>query len=106
MNTVIENYKHLSDITGQMRAAANHGDWDQLVALEQRCSQHVETMKILDLAPLNENIRLQKVALITKILEDDAAIRDQTLPWMAHLQQTIQSSRSEQLVKRAYNSNA
>jgi flagellar protein FliT len=102
MNSVIENYQHLSNITAQMRTAAVHGEWDQLAELEEQCSQHVASMKQQDLAPLDESIRRQKVALIRKILADDAAIRDQTLPWMAQLQRNIQSSRSEQRVKQAY----
>ena len=102
MNPVIQNYQQLSDITSQMRAAAVQGEWDQLVELEQQCSRHVEAMKQQDLAPIDESIRLQKVALIHKILADDAAIRDQTEPWMAQLQRIMQSSRSEQRVKQAY----
>jgi len=102
MNSVIHNYQQLSDITSQMRAAAAQGEWDQLVELEQQCSRHVESMKQQDLAPIDESIRLQKVALIHKILADDAAIRDQTVPWMAQLQRIMQSSRSEQRVKQAY----
>jgi len=104
MNSVTENYQHLSEITRQMRAAAALGEWDQLVELEQQCTRHVESMKQLDLAPLDEGIRLQKVALIHKILADDAAIRDKTLPWMAQLQRIMQSSRSEQRLKQAYTS--
>jgi len=104
MNSVIHNYQQLSDITSQMRAAAAQGEWDQLVELEQQCSLHVESMKQQDLAPIDESIRLQKVALIHKILADDAAIRDQTVPWMAQLQRIMQSSRSEQRVKQAYSS--
>jgi flagellar protein FliT len=102
MSSVIENYQYLSNITSQMRAAADHSDWDRLVELEQQCSQHVESMKQQDLAPIAEDIRLKKVALIHKILADDAAIRDKTLPWMAQLQRIMQSSRSEQRVKQAY----
>lgn len=105
MNSVIENYQHLSNITTQMRAAAVHGEWDELVELEQQCSQHVESMKQLDLAPLDEAVRLQKVALIHKILADDAAIRDQTLPWMAQLQRNMQSAISEQRLQKAYSNN-
>ena len=104
MNSVIANYQYLSTITAQMRIAATQGEWDQLAVLEQQCSRHVESMKQLDLAPIDEGIRLQKVALITKILADDAAIRDQTQPWMAQLQRSMQSSRSEQRVKQAYSS--
>jgi flagellar protein FliT len=102
MYSVIDQYQQLSNITSQMRAAATRGEWDKLVELEQQCSQHVALMKQYDLAPLDESIRLQKVTLIQKILADDAAIRDQTLPWMAQLQHMMNSSRSEQRVKQAY----
>lgn len=105
MNPVIENYQFLSGITGKMRDAAALGAWDQLLELEQQCSQHVASMKQQDLAPMEESIRLQKVDLIKKILADDAAIRDQTLPWMAQLQRNMQSTRSEQRVQQAYSGN-
>jgi flagellar protein FliT len=105
MSPVIDSYQLLSGISGKMREAAALGAWDQLVELEQQCSQHVALMKQQDLAPADESIRLQKVALIKKILADDAAIRDQTLPWMAQLQRNMQSSRSEQRLNQAYSSN-
>jgi flagellar protein FliT len=105
MNSVLENYQYLSNITTRMRSAAMQEDWDQLVELEQQCSQHVEAMKHMDLVPIDESIRVQKVALINKILADDAAIRDQTLPWMAKLQNLMQSSRSEQRLQQAYSGN-
>lgn len=106
MNSVIDHYQRLSNITGQMRMAAAEGEWDKLVELEQQCNRHVELMKQYDLAPLDESIRLQKVSLIHKILADDAAIRDQTLPWMAQLQQMMHSTRSEQRLKQAYTNNS
>lgn len=102
MNPVIENYQLLSGISGKMRDAAALGQWDQLVELEQQCNLHVTMMKQQDLASVDESIRLQKVALIKKILADDASIRDRTLPWMAQLQRNMQSSRSEQRVNQAY----
>ena len=105
MNPVIENYQFLSGITGKMRAAASLGEWDRLVELEQECGRRVALMKQQDTGPMDESIRLQKVALIKQILADDAAIRDQTLPWMAQLQRNMQSSRSEQRVQHAYSSN-
>jgi flagellar protein FliT len=102
MNSVIDNYQQLSNLTGQMRNAAIQGEWDQLVELEQQCSHYVTLMRQQDLTPVDESVRKQKVALINKILADDAAIRDQTLPWMAQLQRKIQGVRSEQKVKQAY----
>jgi flagellar protein FliT len=105
MNSVIDNYKQLSSLTGQMRMAAMQGEWDHLVELEQQCGQYVALMKQQDLMPLDESARLQKVALINKILADDAAIRDQTMPWMAELQRKIQGSYREQKVRQAYSKN-
>lgn len=104
MDPVIEQYQHLSGITGKMREAATHGEWDKLIELEQQCNQHVSLMKKQNFAAPDENIRLQKVALINKILADDAMIRDQTQPWMAQLQQNMQSNRNEQRVQHAYGS--
>ena len=104
MNSVIANYQHLSSLTGMMREAAMQEEWDQLIELEQQCSHHVESMKKLDLAPLDEQARQIKVALINKILADDAAIREHTQPWMAKLQRMIQSSRSEHRLQQAYGS--
>jgi flagellar protein FliT len=104
MDPVIEQYQHLSGITGKMREAATHGEWDKLIELEQQCNQHVSLMKKQNFAAPDENTRLQKVALINKILADDAMIRDQTQPWMAQLQQNMQSNRNEQRVQHAYGS--
>lgn len=102
MNAVVENYRYLSLITSQMREAATLGEWDHLVELEQQCSLHVENMKQLDQQPLDEETRKLKVELIHRILADDAAIREQTMPWMAKLQRMIQSSRSEQRLMQTY----
>lgn len=93
MNPVIENYEFLSSLTAQMREAATRGDWDKLAELEKQCSQRAETMQAQDAStPLNESARLRKVALIRKILADDAEIRNYTDPWMAQLQHSIQGA--------------
>lgn len=105
MSSVIESYQQLSNLTGQMRIAAIQGEWDQLVELEQQCGQYIAYLRQQDLTPVNEEARRQKVALITKIMADDAAIRDQTLPWMSQLQRKIQNLRKEQQVQQAYSNN-
>ena len=107
MHPVIENYESLSSLTGQMRAAAMEGEWDRLVELEEQCGRHVASMKELDAtATLDEEARLRKVALIRKILADDAEIRNLTEPWMAQLQRIMQSARQEQRLLEAYSSGA
>lgn len=103
MNPVIENYEYLSSLTGQMREAALHDKWDDLVELEKQCSQRVDSMKALDAsAALDEDTRLRKVALIRKILADDAEIRNRVDPWMAQLQHTIQSTWQERRLHETY----
>lgn len=107
MHPVIENYEYLSSLTAQMRVAATQGEWDHLVELEKQCSQRVASMKEQDAAtPLDETTRLRKVALIRKILADDAEIRSKTEPWMAQLQRIMQSARQEHRLLEAYSSGA
>lgn len=102
MHSIVEEYKQLSTITGQMREAADAGDWEQLVALEKRCAQQVAEIKPHDAMPTDEASRLQKVALIKKMLADDKAIRARTEPWMRQLDRIMQSARSEQRLQQAY----
>ncbi|MEW5904743.1 MAG: flagellar protein FliT [Pseudomonadota bacterium] len=102
MNMVVEDYQRLSEYTGKMAAAAAAGEWDELIALEQRCTAHVATLKTRDGVPADESARQQKVALIKKILADDKAIRDKTEPWMRQLERIMQSARSTQRLQQAY----
>jgi flagellar protein FliT len=100
---VITNYESLSSITGQMRDAAVHGEWSQLIVLEQQCSRHVATMKPVDAtAKLDEPSRQRKIELIKKILADDAEIRSRTEMWTGQLQRIMQSNRQEQRLQQAY----
>ena len=103
MNPVIENYEFLSSIMGQMRVAAAQGEWDHLIEMEKQCSQRVEAMKAQDEpTPLDEDTRLRKVALIRKILADDADIRNHTEPWMAQIQRIVKSVGQERRLQEAY----
>jgi len=102
MNMIVEDYQRLSDITGKMREAAAAGEWDELIALERRCTKQVAELKPRDGVPADEASRLQKVALIKKMLADDKAIRDKTETWMHQLDRIMKSARSEQRLQQAY----
>lgn len=102
MSLVIEDYQRLSSITGLMRDAAAEGEWDRLISLEQECRRTVEEIKPRDGVLSNTEERAQKVALIKKILADDAAIRSRTESWMEQLQRIMQSTRSEQRLQDTY----
>lgn len=100
---VISHYESLSGLTGQMRDAAQNGQWDTLVGLEQQCGRHVAQLKILSPGnALDETSRQRKIQLIKKILADDAAIRNMTESWMGQLQRIMQSNRHEQRLNQSY----
>ncbi len=105
MSMLIEDYQSLSGITGQMRDAAVGGEWDRLISLEQVCKNKVEEIKPRDCVPSDPDDRAKKMALLKKILADDAEIRDRTENWMDQLQRIMQSSRSEQQLQQTYLAN-
>lgn len=102
MSQVIDNYEYLSSLTGQMREAAQVGEWDHLIDLEKQCSQRVKQMQAQPAPATDEATRQRKVALIKKILADDAEIRSKTEVWMEQLQRIMQSARSERQLRQAY----
>jgi flagellar protein FliT len=105
MSMVIEDYQSLSGITGQMREAAAQGEWDKLIALELECRRKVEELKPRDVVPSDPSERQQKIALIKKMLADDAEIRSRTESWMEQLQRIMQGNRSEQKLQQTYLAN-
>ena len=106
MSLVIEKYESLAEITAQMREAAAQSEWDLLVELEEQSSVRVAELKVLDLKPIDEQTRLRKVALIKKILADDAVIRGKMDPWMDQLQRIMDAARSENRLLKAYTTGA
>ncbi len=105
MSVLLEDYQRLSGITGQMRDAAVGGEWDRLISLEKECKRKVEEIKPRDVVPVNPDERAQKLALLKKILADDADIRNRTESWMEQLKHIMQSNRSEQRLQQAYLAN-
>jgi len=105
MNTeeVIGNYESLAALTGEMREAANRGEWDRLIGLEQEYSRHVAGINSSDEIPLPDDATRQRVVqLIRKILADDAEIRSQTTNWMGQLKNIMESNRQEQRLNQTY----
>ncbi len=106
MSLVIEKYESLARITAKMREAAVQSEWDLLVELEELSSAQVAELKEIDLRPIDEATRIRKVALIKRILADDAEIRSKIEPWMDQLQRIMDAARSEDRLQRAYTSGA
>jgi flagellar protein FliT len=103
---VITLYETVASISEQMLAAARNGDWDELAALEARCSGHVAALKTSE-PPIQlvGTVRDRKVAIIKKILADDREIRNITEPWMNKLSRLINSTGTERKLNNAYGAN-
>lgn len=100
---VIEKYEFLCALTGQMRAAAMHEEWDRLVSIERQCSNLVAAMKPLDAqVKLDAAERRRKNQLINKILADDAEIRNLTEARMSQLRGVMRSNLQEQRLLKTY----
>lgn len=104
---VLSLYESVADITDKILAAARKRDWEEMVVLESRVANHVESLKTGE-APtaLTGEKRLRKVQIIQKILADDRQIRDITEPWMADLARLMKSSQTERKLNMAYGTEA
>jgi flagellar protein FliT len=105
---IIALYENVANIMHQMVAAARNGEWDQLTALEARCSAQVAIIRQNDLPrqPLSPHARERKTRIIERILADDRQIRDITEPWMVQLSALMNNAGTEHKLARAYRSNS
>ena len=102
---VLREYAAVAELTGQMLAAAEAGDWDHLVVLERECTAHVDILKSGEATvELNSSGRQAKIDCIRRILADDRKIRDLTMPWMAQLSALINNSGTQRRLANAYGS--
>ena len=100
---LLSAYDRLSQTTGCMLSAAQRGDWERLVSLEQHCADLVAELSSLETEePLPQTLHTRKAALIRKVLADDAAIRSITEPWMEQLASMLGINSREQRLLRTY----
>lgn len=102
MSEMMQAYRQLAELTGAMRAAAARGDWDDLVALEQRSSAQVAALQPHDGVPASAAERQLKADLIRQMLADDRAIRELTQPRLAQLERLLHNVNSERRLHQAY----
>lgn len=98
---IIRTYESIAALIGEMRIAANRGEWDRLIELEQEYRRQIDALDPEQPMP-SDAVRQRVVQLIRKILEDDAEIRNQTKTWMGQLQNIMQSNRKEQQLNKMY----
>jgi flagellar protein FliT len=83
-------YECMSELSSRMVTAARENNWDMLVSLEQQVASLRDRLPANDAhATLDAGERSRKVALVKRILADDAEIRRHTEPWMEQVQQFL-----------------
>ena len=106
MNT-LALYESMSAISAQMVEAAAACDWDRLTALEKDCAglaRHLEENG--EPVRLSDAEKTRKLALIRRILADDAEVRRHTEPWMEQVKQFLGGGARERSMRRAYGAHA
>lgn len=104
----INIYENILNTTNKMLVAAKDNEWDQLVELERECRKLTDTLIANNTEHelnLSEELQQQKVEIIHQVLANDAQIRTITEPWMAQLQDILNTTKCERNLQQAYQSN-
>ena len=100
---VMDCYEKIAPLTGRMLELARAGDWEGLKMLEQQFRFCVERLKEIELAaPLEPSQLVRKHNLLSRILADDAEIRDIVTPELAQLSSLLGNMHRQQHLNHAY----
>ena len=95
-NRLIGTYEAVAEFTRLMLVAVRQGDYDRLAVLEEECTRCVGQLRGIDqVAPLTDEQRARKIAMIRQILANDRELRDITEPWMTRLASMMRSPDAE-----------
>lgn len=98
--TLVHRYQRIAEISGRMLELAKSNDWDSVIALSQQYCDAVELLR--PLGPLDDGDKIARKSLLTKILDDDARIRNLAAPEMARLGAMLGAMKRHQNVLEAY----
>lgn len=96
-------YEQIAPLTGRMLALARAGDWDGMLLLGQQFRSFVERLKDIEMdKPLDASQLARKQSLLSRILADDAEIRDIITPELAQLSSLLGNMHRQQHLNHAY----
>ena len=87
-NDVLSMYENLAGLSGQMKVAAQAGDWNGFDKLNVQASVAAGAA-IGGVPALDGAKRQRKIDLIKQLMANDRAIRDVTEPWMGQLERAM-----------------
>ncbi len=99
-SNTLQQYEVIADITHRMLDQARSNHWGKVIELSQHYIQAVEHLKDINQMDLSE--RLARRQLRTRILEDDAEIRQLAMPELRRLGHLLGDIKRQQNVVQAY----
>lgn len=96
-------YEAIAALMTRMRAAAHDGDWNTVIAMQDRYRELVDRLHPMDAATtLDDGQRARKHDLLRHILAADADIRDLAAPRLARLAAQAASQRTARALQQTY----
>ena len=87
-NDVLSMYENLAGLSGQMKNAAQAGEWTAFDKLNLQASVAAGAA-ICGVPALDGAKRQRKIDLLKQLMANDRAIRDVTEPWMGQLDRAM-----------------
>ena len=100
---ILSCYEALVGVSARMLGAARGNDLDGLAVAESECAALIARLRSLGDGPdLSTEGARRKMAIIRRVLADDAQIRDLTQPWLRKLELLIGGTAAHKKVHEAY----
>lgn len=87
-NDVLSMYENLAGLSGQMKVAAQAGDWNGFDKLNLQASVAAGAA-IGGVPALDGAKRQRKIDLLKQLMANDRAIREVTEPWMGQVERAM-----------------
>jgi len=104
MDTQLMLYEQMSQLSSSMVSAAQTNDWDLLSDLEAKVADLRDQLmaETPSVQTRDETVKVRKIALIKKILEDDREVRSHAEPWMESVKMLLAGNVRQKAVQNAY----
>jgi flagellar protein FliT len=100
---VLKCYEAIAQASANMLAAAQAADWDGLIAAEMVCAKLInETSALSQNAIISEDGNQRRMAIIHRVLADDAQIRNLVQPRLVTLEGFLHGRSNGRRVQNAY----
>jgi flagellar protein FliT len=100
---VLDCYEAIARASGRMLAAAQSADWDALIAAEMACARSITEVSALSrAAAISAEGNKRRMAIIHRVLADDAQIRNLVEPRLAKLESFLHGRATGRRVQNAY----